>query len=131
VFAAGLVGLILGTGLTTRARSLANDDAGVAVATAPAKPAPLTLRGVVREQGTGQPVAGARVNVRAVTDGAGRSGSSSSAVTDEACRYTIADLPKSREYAINMLPKPGEPYLITSRKVEATDDKGPVKADVE
>ncbi len=30
-----------------------------------------------------------------------------------------------------MSPKPGEPFLFTSRKVEAADDEGPLTADVE
>ena len=67
--------------------------------------------------------------MRLVTDGAGDS--PSNAVSDEAGRYTITDLPKAREYALIASPKPGEPYLITSRKVEATDDESPVTADVE
>jgi beta-lactamase regulating signal transducer with metallopeptidase domain len=129
VFAAGFVLLIPGTGPTLQARSPVKDDADVTVATASAKTAARTLRGVVREKGTGRPVAGARVNVTAVTDEAGRS--PSSAVTDEAGRYTITDLPRSREYALIASPKPGEPYLITSRKVEVADDEGPVTADVE
>ena len=56
---------------------------------------------------------------------------SSSAVTDEAGRYTITDLPKAREYALTPVPKPGEPFLFTSRKVEAADDERPLTADVE
>jgi beta-lactamase regulating signal transducer with metallopeptidase domain len=129
VFAAGLAVLIPGTGLTTRARSLADDDADVVVATATPKTATQTLRGVVREKGTGRPVAGAKVYVTANFDDDGRS--SSSAVTDDDGRYTIADLPESREYALIVSPEPGAPYLITSRRVEATEDKGPVTADVE
>ena len=128
-FAAGVALLVPGTGLALRAHSAADDKADEKVATTPAKSAGVTLKGVVRERGTGHPVAGARVNVSAVADEASRS--SSSAVTDEAGRYRITDLPKSREYAMIAGPKPGEPYLITSRKVEATDGEGPVTADVE
>jgi BlaR1 peptidase M56/Carboxypeptidase regulatory-like domain len=129
VFAAGLLLLVPGTGPTLQARSPVKDDAGVTIATQLAKTAPRTLSGVVREKGTGRPVAGARVYVRAVTDEAG--GSPSSAVTDEAGRYTITDLPKAREYALTPVPKPGEPFLFTSRKVEAADDDRPLTADVE
>ena len=131
VFAAGLAVLVPGTGLTTGARSLANNDASGVLATAQVKAALLTMRGIVSEKGTGRPVAGARVNVTAITDGAVQFGSSSSAVTDDAGRYTIADLPESREYALIVSSKPGEPYFITSRKVEVTDHKGPVTANVE
>ena len=129
VFAAGLVVLVPGTGLTLRAHSSVKDDADVAAATASAKTAAVTLRGVVREKRTGRPVAGARISVTAVTDEAAHS--SSSAVTDEAGRYTITDLPKSRRYGVIALPKRGEPYLITSRNVEATKDAGPIMADLE
>jgi beta-lactamase regulating signal transducer with metallopeptidase domain len=129
VFAAGLVLLVPGTGPTLQARSPVKDDAGVTIATQLAKPAPRTLSGVVREKGTGRPVAGAQVSVRLVTDGAGDS--PSNAVTDEAGRYTITDLPRSREYKLFVSPKPGEPYLYTSRKVETAGDQGPLMADVE
>jgi len=88
-----------------------------------------TLKGVVREKGTGRPVAGARVNVSAVTDDVGRD--TSSALTDEAGRYTVTDLPKSREYNLIASPKSGEPFFITSRKVETTKDESPITADVE
>jgi hypothetical protein len=74
-------------------------------------------------------VAGAQVYLRAVTDEAG--GWPSRAVTDVVGRYTITDLPKAREYALTPVPKPGEPFLFTSRKVEATDDDRPLTADVE
>ena len=119
VFAAGLVVLVPGTGPTLRARSPVNDDAGVTVATVSAKSAARTLRGVVREKGTGRPVAGARVNVSAVTDGR------------PAARHRVPSpmrpaairsptFPRSREYALIALPKPGEPFLFTSRKVEVS-----------
>jgi beta-lactamase regulating signal transducer with metallopeptidase domain len=129
VFAAGLLLLVPGTGPSLQARSPVKDDPGVTIATQLAKTAPRTLSGVVREKGTGRPVAGARVYVRAVTDEA--DGWPSSAVTDEAGRYTITDLPKAREYALTPAPKPGEPFLFTSRKVEASDDDRPLTADVE
>ena len=130
VFAAGLVLLVPGTGLTLRAHSPVKDDVRCDCRRRlRRKPLPRTLRGVVREKGTGRPVAGAQVYVRAVTDEA--SGWPSSAVTDEAGRYTITDLPKAREYALTPVPKPGEPFLFTSRKVEAADDDRPLTADVE
>jgi beta-lactamase regulating signal transducer with metallopeptidase domain len=129
VFAAGLLLLVPGTGPTLQARSPVKDDVGVTIATQLAKTVPRTLSGVVREKGTGRPVAGAQVYVRDVTDGAG--GWSSKAVTDVAGRYTITDLPKAREYALSPVPKPGEPFLFTSRRVEATDDDRPLTADVE
>jgi hypothetical protein len=37
----------------------------------------------------------------------------------------------AREYALIASPKPGEPYFITSRKVEANADGRPMTADVE
>lgn len=125
-FAAGLALLIPGTGLTLQAQPPVQDDAAVS---APAKTATRTLRGVVREMGTDRPVVGARVSVGTATDGADRT--STSTVTDGAGRYTITDLPSSHDYDLVVLPKPGEPYLITSRKVEATDDEAPLTADVE
>jgi beta-lactamase regulating signal transducer with metallopeptidase domain len=130
VFAAGLVLLVPGMGLSVRARSLGHDDvAGSVVETAPANVAARTMSGVVREKGTGRPVAGVRVNVSAVTDQAGRA--PSSAVTDQAGRYTITDLPKAREYALVASPKTGTAFFITSRQIEATDEEGPLTADVE
>ena len=129
VFAAGLVLLVPGTGPTLRAHSPVKDDSDVTIAAVSAKTTARTLRGVVCEKGTGRPVAGAQVYVRAVTDVA--SGWPSRAVTDVAGRYTITDLPKAREYALTPVPKPGEPFLFTSRKVEAADDDRPLTADVE
>jgi beta-lactamase regulating signal transducer with metallopeptidase domain len=129
VFAAGLLLLVPGTGPTLQASSPVKDDAGVIIATQLAKTVLRTLSGVVREKGTDRPVAGAQVYVRAVTDEAG--GWQSRAVTDDAGRYTITDVPKAREYALTPVPKPGEPFLFTSRKVEAADDDRPLTADVE
>lgn len=128
-FAAGVALLVPGTGLDLRAHSAADGNADEKVATTPAKSAGVTLEGVVREKETGHPVAGALVGASPATDEAGRS--PLSAVTDEAGRYTIINLPEARKYDVIAGPKRGEPYLITSRKVEATKDEGPVTADLE
>ena len=130
-FAAGLVALIPGAGLTIGARSPVGAGPGTAVTTAPAEAAPRTMRGVVREKGTGRPVAGARVNVTPIADDDGKSHPSSSAVTDQAGRYTITDLPEARQYGLIASPGPGSPHFITSRKVEAAEAGGPMTADVE
>ena len=46
-------------------------------------------------------------------------------------RYTITDLPKSREYSLYVSPKAGEPYLFTSRRIDVADDANSAIADVE
>ena len=43
----------------------------------------------------------------------------------------MTDLPKSREYDLIASPKSGEPFLFTSRKVNATKDETPITADLE
>jgi beta-lactamase regulating signal transducer with metallopeptidase domain len=129
VFAVGLFLVIPGAGLSVAARQPNNNGTGVTVAPAEAKSAVRTLSGVVREKGTGRAVAGAQVSAAAATDQAGRS--ASTATTDQAGKYTITDLPASRAYTIIALPKPGDAFFITSRKLEATDDDSPLTADVE
>jgi beta-lactamase regulating signal transducer with metallopeptidase domain len=129
VFAAGLILLVPGTGLTLQGRSLASDGADVTVTPGPTESASRILGGIVREKGTGHPLAGARINVSVVGDGPGRA--PSSAVSDDAGHYTITDLSRSREYTLIAMAKAGEPYLITSRKVDAADDDGALTADVE
>jgi beta-lactamase regulating signal transducer with metallopeptidase domain len=126
-FAAGVVLLV--PGMALRANPSADDKAQGKAATAPEKLTTVTLKGVVREKGTGRPVPGARVSVSAATVEGGRF--LSSAAADEAGRYTITGIIKSRDYVLIAAPKIGEPYLITSRKVEATDVEGPLPADVE
>src|SRR5262249_30908384 len=103
VFAAGLFLLIPGACLTVQRRSPVKDNSGVTIPTQAAKSRPRALSGVVREKGTGRPVAGSQVNVRAITDEA--DGWPSKAVTDVAGRYTITNLPRAREYALTPVPK--------------------------
>jgi beta-lactamase regulating signal transducer with metallopeptidase domain len=117
-FAAGAALLVPGMGLT------AAQPAGGQKADAPKKQPAVILKGVVREKGTGRPVAGVRVavldtNTRAVTDGAGR--------------YELAVASKADSYKLIISPRPGDPYLITSRVVEAGKEpgQGPLSADVE
>ena len=128
-FAVGAALLIPGTGLTLRAQPPAQDGADAVAPAAPTKTAAAPLQGVVREKGTGRPVAGARISVNAINDEAATA--SSSAITDKEGRYTIADLPKSRKYHVIALPKSGEPYLITGRIVDAAKDAAPITADLE
>jgi uncharacterized protein (TIGR03067 family) len=78
---AGLVLLVSGTGLALQTRSLAHDDATVAVASAPAKIVRGTQREVVREKKTGRLAANAQVNASPVGDEAGCA--SSTAVPDD------------------------------------------------
>jgi beta-lactamase regulating signal transducer with metallopeptidase domain len=124
-FAVGVALFIPGTGLSLQV----DDKADGQGEPAPENPAAVTLRGVVREKGTGRPVAGIQVYAKAV----GQKVPRDPVVTDENGRYAITDLPKSREYKVYAYPIRGAPYLITSR-IATTDNavrEGPFTADLE
>ena len=89
----------------------------------------MTVRGVVREKGTGRPVAGTVIGVT-VLNGTVKQ-PHSSVTTDDAGRYVISNVPRSREIWLFASAKLGEPYLLTSRKIEVANTDSPVTADVE
>lgn len=124
-FAAGAALLLPGMGLTAAQPAAEKTDGQNAVAPKQQPAAAVTLKGVVREKGTGRPVAGAQVavlgtNTRVVT-------------TDRAGRYELAVARKADSYKLIVSSRPGDPYLITSRIVEAGKEpgQGRLTADVE
>lgn len=126
-FAVGAALFIPGAGLSLQA----GDKAEGQGAAAPEKPAGVTLRGVVREKGTGHPVAGIQVVANAV--GKQERHDPVLSITDEKGRYQITGLPGSREYQVLAYPVHGVPYLITNRVVTTGNavEKGPFTADLE
>ena len=91
----------------------------------------MTLRGTVREKGTGHPVAGIQVVAYAV--GKEERRDSVREITDEKGRYIITVLPRSHEYKVLAYPIHGAPYLITNRIVTTGNavEEGPITADLE
>lgn len=79
--------------------------------------ATITLKGIAREKGTGQPVEGVWISL-----GAGISLHENRAVTDKDGRYEFVDLPKAEEYSLIGHPKPNDPYFITSSRVKSTNE---------
>jgi hypothetical protein len=127
VFAIGVALFVPGTGLSLQADQKSNGQG----APAPQKPAGVTLKGIVREKGTGHPVAGIQVSANAV--GKEEHRDPRLMITDENGHYTITGLPKSREYKVLAYPIHGAPYLITNR-IAATgnaEEEGPFTADLE
>ncbi|WP_406698394.1 hypothetical protein V5E97_05980 [Singulisphaera sp. Ch08] len=87
----------------------------------------ITLKGIAREKGTGQPVEGAWISL-----GAGISLHANGTVTDKDGRYKFVDLPKAEEYSLIGHPKPNDPYFITSSRVKLTnEDENTVNLDLD
>jgi RNA polymerase sigma factor (sigma-70 family) len=85
-----------------------------------------TLDGVVREAGTGRPIAGVRVN------GAGEGHPQHvEAVSDDRGRFRINGLPVAAPIRLNFYPKDGQTYLPASKVVTAREGAGPLSAEVE
>ena len=97
---------------------LAQAQAGAGVAT-------VTLKGVVREKGTGRPLAGVQVSA------AGANQTAKPVVTDANGRYVVKDVPKSSEYSLIAMALGGEPYFIASRAVDAPNDPAVVETNLE
>ncbi len=83
-----------GAGLSLQAGHKANGR-GVP---APQKPHGVTVKGIVRDKGTGHPVAGIQVSANAV--GKEESRDPRLVITDENGSYAITGLPRSREYGV-------------------------------
>ena len=85
-----------------------------------------TLEGVVRESGTGRPIAGVKVS------GGGQEASHQvEAFTDDQGRYRLAGLPVAVPVRLNFYPKGGQTYLPASQIVPAREGAGPLSAEVE
>src|SRR5205814_78169 len=84
---------------------------------------------VIRDKGTGRPLSGIQVGATAVAGEARPR--QSTALSDEAGRYTLTDLPEAREYHVLAYPIKGAPYLITGRTVARPGDEGAITTDVE
>ncbi len=79
------------------------------------------IRGVVRDQATGRPVAGAEVFSFASTH---------RAVTDAEGRYELLGCPKGPRYDLNVRPAAGQPYLAASLHLSDAPGVAPLTADV-
>ncbi len=85
-----------------------------------------SLEGIVRESGTGRPIAGVKVS------GSGEDGSShAEATTDPQGRYRLAGLPVAAPIRLDFYPKDGLGYLPASQTVPAAPGAGPITAEVE
>ena len=85
-----------------------------------------TLEGVVREAGTGRPIAGVHV-------GGGGEGHSQHlvATTGKDGRYRIAGLPVAAPIRLDFFPPPGEPLLPASQKIEPREGATALTAEIE
>ncbi len=81
------------------------------------------IRGVVREKGTGQPVAGALVWAP--------NSSLDRPRTDAQGRYVLTGYPRSKDYTIQVTPADGQPCFAAQRKVSDTAGIGPLIIDFE
>jgi RNA polymerase sigma factor (sigma-70 family) len=86
-----------------------------------ARPARL-IRGTVRENGTGKPLAGIRVSSLYST---------AQATTDAQGRYQLPGCPKGERYGVLALPPDGEPFFISSVSIKDTPGLEPLSGDVE
>jgi hypothetical protein len=83
------------------------------------------LEGVVREAGTGRPIAGVKVS-----GAGGAQASGAEAVTDDQGRYRLAGLPVAAPIRLNFYPKGGQSYLPAAQTVPAAAGAGPMTAAV-
>ncbi len=90
-----------------------------------AKPARL-LRGTVREQGTGKPLAGIRIHPMGFTGYV-----TADAVTDERGHYELHGCPKGARYGLMAYPNHDQPYLLSSAGIKDTPGFEPLTADLE
>ncbi|HEY7154361.1 MAG TPA: sigma-70 family RNA polymerase sigma factor [Gemmataceae bacterium] len=90
-----------------------------------AKPSRL-IRGMVREKGTGKPLAGIRVHEIGLTGFV-----SDEVSTDEQGRYELRGCPKGDRYGLSAHAIHGEPFLLSSIGIKDTAGLGPLTADLE
>src|SRR5262249_24872076 len=84
----------------------------------PARP----IRGVVRDQATGKPVAGVKVSAQ---------GFYATALTDEDGRYELPGCSKASGYSVLAQPQAGQPYFAASAGVTDGPGLGPLTANQE
>jgi protocatechuate 3,4-dioxygenase beta subunit len=84
---------------------------------APSRP----IRGVVRDQVTGKPVAGVRIEC---------GGTTHQPVTDRDGRYELRGHAKSQEYHLTAVPAAGQPYFMANASFPDTPGFAPLGADV-
>lgn len=80
------------------------------------------LRGVVREKGSGKPVAKAHITAE---------GTTATTVTDDQGRYELAGCPKSSTYSVTAKPPDGSALFIANRRVADTAGLQPLDIDID
>jgi RNA polymerase sigma factor (sigma-70 family) len=92
---------------------------------APCKP----IVGVVRDQGTGKPIAGAIVTSYQLAGERTSARTHLRAIADEQGRYRLTGLPKGEGNRIRAAPPEGQPYLMMLKSVPDTPSLEPVTVD--
>jgi RNA polymerase sigma factor (sigma-70 family) len=85
---------------------------------APSRP----IRGVVRDQATGKPVAGVRIET---------TGTTHRTQTDEDGRYELLGYAKSQEYHLTAVPAAGQPYFMATPSFPDPPGFAPLAADIQ
>jgi RNA polymerase sigma factor (sigma-70 family) len=96
-------------------------------AAAPTRP----IEGVVRDQSTGKPLAGATVRARMGPPGVAHfvGDPSLEATTDAEGRYRLVGLTREAGHRVEVLSAPGQPYLRAARESKAAPGLGPMTMD--
>jgi hypothetical protein len=114
------------TSFTAVTRSAIESPAGVNGATFDYVAVPVrSIRGRVRDQVTGKPVAGVKMSVLQCVPG------QSTTLTDEDGRYEILGCPKGQGYLVKAQPPIGQPYFAASACTKETDGPGPLIVDID
>jgi RNA polymerase sigma factor (sigma-70 family) len=99
------------------------DGVYVEVVVGPSKP----IEGTVRARDTGKPLAGVEVfSVPGTSNGAVYEYQGPRTVTDRDGRYRLLGLPKAGQYNVLVRPKPGQPYLTSSKLVADSEGLKPL-----